>query len=120
MTTEPTTRHAAELLAEYERQIAALDQGLRDAATARQALELDGDQISYIEAETTLQVDGRNEAERRAKLVIELQENSDYQTALTGRRTNRERLADADRRVTIATERCRMLRAALAAGGGDG
>ncbi|MBI2760400.1 MAG: hypothetical protein HYX51_03110 [Chloroflexi bacterium] len=114
-------RNAAEALAEYERQITDLDQALRDAAAARQALELDGDQLSYIEAETTLHVDGRNEAERRAKLVIELQENPDYQAALASRRTNRERLADADRRVTIATERCRMLRGALAVGsGGEG
>lgn len=117
MTSEPMTNRVAELLAEYERQIAALDQALRDSAAARQALELDGDQISYIEAETTLGVDGRNEAERRAKLAIELQENPDYQAALTARRATRESLADAERRSTIAAERCRMLRAALAARG---
>jgi hypothetical protein len=97
----------------WDDQIAAMDAALRDTATARREIDELSTQLERIEASKVLSVEGRNAEERKARLTLELADDARYCGVLADLRTARERLADADRRVLVGRERCRLLRAAL-------
>ena len=105
----------------WDTALADLDQALRDAATARRDLAAATTQAEVLEASALLTVEGKNEAERKARLVLALRESAAYQLATADAQEARERLADAERRIVTRKERCRLLRAAvlLAAGASD-
>lgn len=109
----PQPDAAAELEA-WQDAITALDQGLADVMAARAAIDAETLALEQIEAATMLTIEGNNAETRKAKLTLALAEDARYQVRLDGLRAARERLGDADRRVTIAKERCRLLRASLA------
>lgn len=109
----PQADARAELEA-WEDAIRALDQGLVDIAAARAAIDAEELALERIEAATMLTIEGNNAETRKAKLTLALAEDPRYQARLDGLRAARERLADADRRVAVAKERCRLLRASLA------
>ena len=127
MTTTTTTRNgaapasieafdrAAELDA-WDTTIGDLDAALRDTAGARREIDELGAVLERIEASAVLSIDGPNAEARKARLTLELADDGRYCGALADLRGARERLADADRRVTVSRERCRLLRAALALG----
>jgi hypothetical protein len=98
----------------WEDRIAAMDAALRDAAGARREIDELAALLERIEASKVLAVEGRNAEERKARLTLELADDARYGGALADLRSARERLADADRRVLVSRERCRLLRAALA------
>ena len=109
----PQSDAAAELEA-WQDSIAALDQGLADMMAARSAIDAETLALEQIEASTMLTIEGNNAETRKAKLTLALAEDHRYQARLAGLRAARERLGDADRRVAVAKERCRLLRASLA------
>lgn len=104
--------HLAELDA-WDDCIAAMDEALRDMAGARRELDELSTTLDRIEASAVLRIEGPNAEARRARLTLELAADARYGGLLADLRATRERLADADRRVLISRERCRLLWAAL-------
>ncbi|MGE0545287.1 MAG: hypothetical protein AB7R89_34440 [Dehalococcoidia bacterium] len=102
----------AELQA-WEVAITDLDQALADLAGARAMIDAESNLLDRLEASRVLSIEGPNAEARKARLTLELADDARYQTHLSALRQARERLADADRRVAVARERCRLLRAAL-------
>jgi hypothetical protein len=100
----------------WEDCIVAMDAAMRDAATARREIDELSTTLERIEASKVLTVEGRNAEERKARLTLELADDARYCGVLADVRAARERLADADRRVLVSRERCRLLRSALALG----
>ncbi len=101
-------------LAAWQEAIADLDQALRDLTAARTEIEAQSNLLDRIEATKVLTIEGGNAETRKARLTLELADDGRYQAQLNCMRMARERLADADRRVAVAKERCRLLRASLA------
>lgn len=108
----PQTDAHAELEA-WQTAIADLDTALADLTGARAEIEALSGMLDRLEASKVLTVEGPNAEARKARLTLELADDVRYQAALADLRRARERLADADRRVAVAKERCRLLRAAL-------
>ena len=98
----------------WEDRIAAMDTALRDVAGARREIDELSTLLDRIEASAVLRVEGPNAEARKARLTLELADDARYCGVLADLRAARERLADADRRVLVSRERCRLLRAALA------
>ena len=94
--------------------IAMLNDALVDAAAARLRLDQLHRQMESIEASIALTIEGKNESERRARLVIALTDDHHHIETVTGIDVQRARLLDAERRMQVAKERCRLLRASLA------
>jgi hypothetical protein len=102
-------------LDEYDSAIAALDLALRDADAARRDLEAARRELELIEARhVAAGIDGRNEAERKARLLLALLDDPAYRNADDRARDACEAQRDAERRVRVLMERCRLLRAAVA------
>src|SRR5215211_1638430 len=97
----------------WDSTIADLDAALRDAASARAAIDEAADATERIEAGKVLDIAGPNAEARKARLTLELADDARYLAALARQREARAALADADRRVIVARERCRLLRTAL-------
>ena len=108
----PQTDARAELEA-WQGAIADLDAALVDLTAARTEIEAQSNLLDRIEAGRVLSIEGPNAEARKARLTLELADDARYQAHLRALREARERLADADRRVAVARERCRLLRAAL-------
>ena len=102
----------------YDSAITELDAALSDAARERLIIHETGAELALLEAHASLTVEGRNEAERKARLTLALHDSSAYEQARVRDRDARFRLADAERRATVARERCRLLRSALALAAG--
>ena len=100
----------------WDDQITVMDAALRDTAAARREIDELSATLDRIEASAVLRVEGPNAEARKARLTLELADDARYCGVLADLRTARERLADADRRVLVSRERCRLLRAALALG----
>lgn len=98
----------------WESAIADLDQALADLAGSRAMIDAESGMLDRLEAGKVLSIEGPNAEARKARLTLELADDARYQSHLASLRQARERLADADRRVAVAKERCRLLRAALA------
>jgi hypothetical protein len=105
---------ARQYLEGWEDAISLLDGALRDVTAARAAIELESQTLERLEASRVLTIEGGNAETRKARLTLELADDTRYQAHLANLRAARERLADADRRVAIQRERCRLLRATLA------
>lgn len=93
--------------------ISTLNQALRDIATARLSIEQEEQALDRIEASHVLSIDGGNAESRKARLTLELADDGRYQAHLRALRQARHDLMDADRRVAITKERCRLLRATV-------
>ena len=107
------------VLEEWQKTIDRLDGALRLAAAARQAIALNEDHKSLAEAELTLKVEGKNELERKARLRLALLDDDVWPKADVALQEAREQLADAERRIAVSKERCRLLRAAAALHSGE-
>lgn len=94
--------------------IADLDRALRDAAAARLDLDRVAQQLERLEARHALDLEGKNAEERKARLVLVLADDPQHQRAKLAHHQARRCLLDAERRITLAKERCRLLRAACA------
>ncbi len=103
-----------EYLETWEHSIGVLDQALADATAARAAIDIETALLDRIEASTMLTIEGGNAETRKARLTLALADDAGYQAHLGALKAARERQADADRRIAIARERCRLLRATLA------
>jgi hypothetical protein len=103
-------------LHDWDESIVSLSVALADAATARDRLSQLADELSLAEARIVLSVEGRNEAERKANLTIALAEHEPYRALIAEQRRRRLALADAERRIAVSKESCRLLRAAVALG----
>ena len=99
--------------------IVALDQALQDQHRARVAIEEEQTAVERLEASHVLRIEGPNAEARRARLTLELADDDRYTGHLRALREARERLWDAERRVVLARERCRLIRAAIACYGGE-
>ena len=103
------------LLDELDSLIAELDAALGDHNAGRTVVADAELELSIIEASLTLTTEGRNEAERKARLVLALREDGGYQALAAAAREARATIHQAERRLTVVKERCRLVRAALAA-----
>lgn len=93
--------------------ITALNNALSDAAAARLALDHLHRRLEAVEASVALSVEGRNSEERKARLMLALADDHLHEETVSNIDQERTRLLDAERRVMVAKERCRLLRTAL-------
>lgn len=93
--------------------ISAMDGALRDLAGARCQIDELSTLLERMEASAVLRIEGPNAEARKARLTLELADDARYCGLLADLRAARERLADADRRVLVARERCRLLRTSI-------
>jgi hypothetical protein len=106
---------AQEILENYRTTIANLESALTSAATARLELAEAERQLSLFEAARLIQgIDGSNEAQRKANLLVALEADADYCVLRDAAGVRRERISDADVQSNILRERCRLLRLSLA------
>ncbi|MGH2588834.1 MAG: hypothetical protein ACRDJE_28250, partial [Dehalococcoidia bacterium] len=92
----------------WQAAIVDLDQALADLTAARIVIDAQSNVLDRVEASKVLSIEGPNAEARKARLTLELADDARYQAHLDGLRHARERLADADRRVAVARERCRL------------
>ena len=91
-----------------------LDIALQDAAHARAIIDRESTALDRIEASHVLGIEGGNAETRRARLTLVLADDARYQVHQERLREARMQLMDAERRVTVAKERCRLLRTSIA------
>lgn len=98
----------------YDDTIAALDLALRDADLARRTLDAARRTMDTIEARHTVAgLPGKNEAERKAYLLLALLDDIAYRDADGLARDAADQQRASERQVRVLTERCRLLRASL-------
>ena len=102
----------------WDEAIADLSLAMRDAAEARAQIDALTVQLDRLEAGAVLAVEGKNESERKARLTLALADDARYETCRQRLAEARQALWDAERRVAVTKERCRLLRLSvtLAAG----
>ena len=99
----------------YDDTIDALDAAYRDADAARRELDAARRSMDVAEARIVVAgIEGKNEAERRARLLLALLDDAAYRHADWRAQEAAEGQRNAERQVRIVTERCRLLRASLA------
>jgi hypothetical protein len=97
--------------------ITALDAALTDAAHARAIIEAETETLDRLQAAYVLAIDGGNAESRKARLTLALAGDARYEQHRQAHTTARRELLDAERRVQVMRERCRLLRAVLALAG---
>jgi hypothetical protein len=105
----------AEIVVQYQRCIDIVAEQL--AASARARLELDDweRKLKCYEAELLLAgVEGRNAEERAARLLVASTESDECRSLRAAIVETRQKLADADRQVSVAREQSRLYRLLLA------
>ncbi len=115
--TTPTTIAAhdpARDLDAWDDAITDLNDALTDVAAARLTLDQLHRTLDAVEASLSLMVEGKNADERKARLLLVLNDDSRHQQTVSSIAVQRNRLLDAERRVMVAKERCRLLRSAVA------
>ena len=114
MSTSGTRDQALGELDCWDSSILDLNLAIADAAVARDRLAEATRQMDIEEARETLGATGPNAEARRAAVLLTLHERVPaYQSLVKQAREQRLKLADAERRVTISKERCRLLREAV-------
>ena len=117
MTLIPTIEMSADphgaLLNEIDDLIAALNGALSDQASARLVIADAESEQAIIEASLTLTIEGRNEAERRARLLLALRDDAVYQELGRTLRYARAALWQAERTFTVTKHRLRLVHAAM-------
>lgn len=99
----------------YDDAISALDQAQREVDLARRDLDRARRAMEAREASLIVAgLPGKNEAERKAYLLLALLDDGEYRDADCRAQEAAEAMRDAERQVRVLTERCRLLRAALA------
>ena len=98
----------------WQSAIGDLDNALVDLTAARTEIEAQSNLLDRIEASKVLTIEGGNAETRKARLTLALADDARYQTHADALRDARMRLMDAERRVQVSKERCRLLRAACA------
>jgi len=106
--------HALEELDHWDDAIDALDTALANASLARDEISHVAEELDLIEARAILAATGANAEARKATVTLALADDPSYQALLAQSRGARQRLADAERRVVVLKERCRLLRSAAA------
>lgn len=97
----------------YDDAISAMNTAYADAAAARAALDEEALPMERIEARLMVSIEGGNAETRKARLTLALAEDSRFQAHLVAHRSARERLADAERRISVQRERCRLFRSMI-------
>jgi hypothetical protein len=104
-----------EILDRYTTAIAELGQQLEQASAARLELDELERAITLVEAARLLGgVEGTNEAQRKANLLVMLEADEDYSDLRLEALALRKRIAESDTQIQISRERCRLLRLSLA------
>ena len=101
-------------VAAWTEEITALDAALLDAATARATIDAESLTLERLEASAVLGIEGGNAETRKARLTLALADDARYQHHAQRLQDARQRHLDAERRVQVSKERCRLLRATLA------
>ena len=102
-------------LIDYDRAVDALDRALAAAAAARRQLDQAKQEMDIAEARRIIAgVDGKNETERKAVLLLALLQDGHYRDAEQRACEAAEDLRQAERLVQVQRERCRWYRTALA------
>lgn len=110
-----TDRYAggAALLDEFDTLITRMDDALAEQTTARAVLAGAESEMAVIEASHQLGIEGKNEAERKARLVLALRDDAAFQTFVAAAREARATLAEVDRVLIVTRYRIQLVRAAL-------
>lgn len=114
--TTPTTIAAhdpARDLDAWDDAITDLNDALTDVAAARLTLDHLHRTLDAVEASVSLSTEGKNAEERKARLTLALIDDPRHQQTVSSIAVQRNRLLDAERRVMVAKERCRLLRTSL-------
>jgi hypothetical protein len=101
------------LLDEWDTYIAAYEEAVCDIAEARRVLAELREPMAVIEAETLLTVEGRAEAEGRARALLALRWHDGWRGYQREAQAARERMHEAARRASVARMRAGLVRMAL-------
>ena len=104
---------AAALLDEFDSLVSELDAAMTEQAEARAVVSEAETEMTVIEAEHALATEGRNEQERKARLVLALRDDPAYQVHAATARHARGALYTAERRLAVCKARMALVRAAL-------
>ena len=99
--------------AAWTEQITALDAALTDAATARATIDAECLTLERLEASAVLRIEGGNAETRKARLTLALADDARHEAHRQRLTAARHCLMDAERRVQVSRERCRLLRVSL-------
>jgi len=113
-----TTAAVRDELCAWQAAIDGLDAALGEAAAARAEISRIAEATEVIEANAVLAASGSNAEARKAVMTLALAGDASYQDLVRQARDARQRLAEAERRVVVLKERCRLLRAGAALAGG--
>ena len=97
----------------WDSAITELDAALADAATARLAIGTETVTLERLEAGIMLGIEGGDAESRKARLTLALADDARYEACRRRLIDARHGLMDAERRVQVSKERCRLLRAAM-------
>jgi hypothetical protein len=100
-----------DLLAEWRQTIQSLSEALAAVGSAKDRIVSLTRAQDLEEAERMLIIDGKNAEQRNANLKMRLAASPSYEANLTALKTARLDLADAERRVNVAREHCRLFQA---------
>ncbi len=104
---------AGRLLDELDSLISDLDTAIADADAARQVIADAESEMAIIEASVTLGIEGRNEALRKALIVLALRDDAGFQALAATAREARASLRAAERRLVIIKQRIGLVWAAV-------
>jgi hypothetical protein len=103
----------AALLDELDTLITELAAIVAEQGAARAVLADTESELAVIEASLSLSIEGRNEQERKARLVLALHEDAGFQELTRIVREARASIHQTEGRMLVTKERCRLVRAAL-------
>jgi len=107
-----TTAAVRDELCAWQAAIEMLDVALGEAAMARAEMSRLAEQMDVIEANAVLAASGSNAEARKAGVTLALADDAGYQELASQARDTRQRLAEAERRVVVLKERCRLFQSA--------
>lgn len=113
-TITPIRDHAAEAMQEWRNAISRLEVALADYNQHKDFLLNATEELELLEARVVLTTEGRNEGERRSKVVLALNDSPEYQRAFERRQADQGAIWDAERRIEIAKQQCRLAATTLA------
>lgn len=98
----------------WQAAIDGLDVALDGVVMARADISRLAEALDAMEANAVLAVTASNAEARKAAVTLALADDASYQELAAQARDARQRLAEAERRVVVLKERCRLLRAGAA------
>ena len=100
----------ADLIDAWQAAVSDMDTAYRDMIEARGTLDRESTRMDRREAGVSLGVEGKNAEERKARLTLALADDTHYEESRERMSKARLQALDAERRIAVARERCRIYR----------